>query len=137
MTAALLASTFAEAVAELTEQFGADYDGWQLSASPMVWRPVNFRGVPQAAPEAETTLPGYMNRGTENNLFIARGDHFEAYDVIPPGQSGQINSDGSFADHYNDQMAMFSGYRYKSIPFSRAEVEQRAQRVQRLLPAAD
>lgn len=135
--AELLASTFAEAVAELTEQFGADYDGWQLSASPMVWRPVNFRGVPQAAPEAETTLPGYMNRGTENNLFIARGDHFEAYDVIPPGQSGQINSDGSFADHYSDQMAMFSGYRYKSIPFSRAEAEQRAQRVQRLLPAAD
>ncbi len=124
--AELLASSFAEAVAALTAEFGDDPDGWQLSAAPMVWRPVNFRGVPQAAPEAETTLPGYMNRGTENNLFIARGDHFEAYDVIPPGQSGHINGDGSVAEHYSDQLEMFSGYRYKSIPFSRAEAEQRA-----------
>lgn len=120
--AELLASTFGEAVAKLADEFGSNTGNWRLSAAPMVWRPVNFRGVPQAAPEAETQLPGYMNRGTENNLFIARGDHFEAYDVIPPGQSGQIGQDGEFNPHYSDQMSLFSGYKYKAIPFSRREV---------------
>jgi len=130
---AVLSETFTAAVNQLAEQFGSDHTSWQLSAAPMLWRPVNFRGVPQAAPEAETSLPGYMNRGTENNLFIARGDHFEAYDVIPPGQSGHSDANGEANPHSDDQMALFVGYRYKAIPFSRAEVERSAVRVQPLV----
>jgi len=128
----VLAETFSEAVNELSERWGSNHNNWQLSAAPMVWRPINFRGVPQAAPEMQTSLPGYMNRGTENNLFIARGDHFEAYDVIPPGQSGYLSMNGNTSEHSNDQMELFAGYRYKSIPFTRSDVEKSARSVKQL-----
>ena len=61
---------------------------WRLKAAPMVWEPVNFRGVPQADPANVVSLPGYQNRGSENNVFVATGVGIEARDVIPAGQGG-------------------------------------------------
>lgn len=68
----------------MTDQ-GAAPLKWRLKAAPMVWRPFNFRGVPQADPANTVALTGYQNRGSENNVFVATGTGIEARDVIPPG----------------------------------------------------
>jgi len=88
----------------------------------MRWQRYNFRGVPQALEGTEIAVGAYMNRGSENNLFIARDGSFRAFDVIPPGQSGTRTATGT-SPHYSDQMPLFTDWRYKPVPFSREESE--------------
>jgi penicillin amidase len=124
----VLRETFRTAIASLLAEHGEDMTSWSVAAHPMRWSPYNFRGVPQADEDAEVTLTGYMNRGSENNLFIAKDDGFIAYDVIPPGQSGTVTETGE-SQHYRDQMSLFRVWRYKPVPFSRAAVESQTERV--------
>ncbi|MEQ8514067.1 MAG: penicillin acylase family protein [Chromatocurvus sp.] len=121
---AVLRHTFSAAV----EQVAAATDGRaerSLMPHPMRWRPYNFRGVPQASESVSFTLPAYMNRGSENNIFIARDDGIIAYDVNPPGQSGDRSAHGG-SRHTADQMMVFRDWGYRRIPFSRDEVERAA-----------
>ncbi len=105
------------ALDELTREQGADMSGWHLQAHPMQWRPYNFRGVPQARESALVELDAYMNRGSENNLFIATGKGIEARDVLPPGQSGFTGA-APVGPNTHDQMALYSGFGYKTVPFT-------------------
>lgn len=122
-SALVLKQTFDKAVTELVTEHGNELDTWALPAAEMVWKPYNFRGVPQASVNKLVKLPAYINRGSENNFFIARDGRFEAYDVIPPGQSGFVSKDGAESPHLFDQMKLFSEFKYKLIPFSINNVE--------------
>lgn len=120
----VLRNTFSSAVQLLVAEHGEDMSQWKLAAAPMQWKPYNFRGVPQASKEHVLQASAYMNRGSENNLFVVDGQNFTAYDVIPPGQSGHINADGTLSAHYDDQLNMFIDYQYKPVPFTRQQVEE-------------
>jgi len=67
--------------------------------------------------------PNYMNRGSENNFFIARDGNFIAFDVIPPGQSGFVAPDGTESPHAKDQMGLYTDYKLKTIPFTLTEIK--------------
>lgn len=118
----VLVSSLALAVAELEQQQGVEIEHWGLQALPMKWQPFNFRGVPQAANDKQQ-VSSYMNRGSENNLFIATGEGFIAFDVIPPGQSGFIAPSGQLAPHYADQLDKFREFKLKPIPYTREAME--------------
>ena len=47
---------------------------------------MNFRGVPQADPDNVISLPGYQNRGSENNVFVATGVGIEARTLYRQGR---------------------------------------------------
>ncbi|MBB6520488.1 penicillin acylase family protein [Pseudoteredinibacter isoporae] len=118
----LLNRSFRKAVKLLSVEQGPVPGKWRVAAPVMEWQPVNFRGVPQAGQQARVSVPEYANRGSENNLFIARDDGFEAFDSIPPGQSGFVSIDGVESVHYRDQLDMFENYKYKKIPYTRDEI---------------
>lgn len=123
----VLSSSFQAAVSQLLDSQGAKVSAWRLPAHPMQWQPYNFRGVPQADKATLISHPFYMNRGSENNIFIAENNgNLTGYDVIPPGQSGFVDPRGVPSAHTANQMSMFTSYQYKPMPFSRQEVEAQA-----------
>ena len=129
----VLQRSFREAVKRLMQQQGLTVSAWKVPSPTMEWLGVNFRGVPQAAKRPTVDIPEYANRGSENNLFIARGDRFEAYDSIPPGQSGFVSAAGEEDPHYRDQLEMFSQFKYKKIPASKDEILQSKHKTKRLV----
>ena len=129
--AVVLRRSFEQAVAALATE-SAEMSDWRLQSEPMRWQGNNFRGVPQALPEAGQSLPAYMNRGSENNLFVATGDGIEARDVIPPGQSGFYGPDGKPGAHVDDQMSLYAEFKDKPVPFTLAEIQAAAVSVREL-----
>jgi penicillin amidase len=123
---AVLRASFVKSLAALETAQGQNIDDWQLAAAPMQWTPYNFRGVPQARETAVHTLPSYMNRGSENNLFVATGNGINAWDVIPPGQSGWQSPDGERGLHTDDQMKLYADFGYKPMPFDVDEIRKAA-----------
>jgi len=120
---AVLSKTFTDTINALVAAHGSDVSNWSLAPAPMVWSPYNFRGVPQASEEALVSLSAYMNRGSENNFFIANNGSFTAYDVIPPGQSGFVSIDGTASPHNHDQMDLYSNYELKTVPYTLAQIQ--------------
>ncbi len=120
--AAVIRRSFSRAVQALTREQGDVIAQWRLRASPMRWQPFNFRGVPQALPDAAQQLPAYLNRGSENNVFVATGRGIEARDVIPPGQTAFIAPSGEAGPHNTDQLQLFADFAYKAVPFTPAQV---------------
>ena len=88
---------------------------------------------PQARQDARRELPAYMNRGSENNLFVARAQAIEAWDVIPPGQSGFYDPRGQASEHSHDQMQLYAQFRYKRVPFTVSDVKAMAVSSQQLI----
>lgn len=119
--------TFLGALKAIRTEHGFDPSGWQLAAAPLQFRPVNFRGVPQGLIEGDDvlvpTLPVIMNRGSENNLFVADDSGIKAFDVFAPGQSGFISPDGTQDPHFADQMTLYSRFEHMPVPFSKEEAE--------------
>jgi penicillin amidase len=128
----VLVLSFRKAVAALTTDQGANPLKWRLKAAPMIWRPVNFRGVPQADPANVVSLPGYQNRGSENNVFVATGSGIEARDVVPPGQGGHWMASGEPGPHRSDQFKLYSDFAYKALPFQHEAVAAAAKTVREL-----
>lgn len=128
----VLVLSFRGAVSELMTDQGAAPLKWRLKAAPMVWRPFNFRGVPQADPANTVALTGYQNRGSENNVFVATGTGIEARDVIPPGQGGHWMASGEPGPHRSDQLKLYSDFAYKPLPFDHGAVAAAAKTVREL-----
>lgn len=128
----VITDQFTRTVDRLIEQHGDELGSWRLAAAPMTWKPYNFRGVPQALAEAAVSVPAYLNRGSENNYFIARDGVIVAYDVVPPGQSGFVSIDGKRSPHSTDQMPMFADFELKPLAFTRQQAEAQATSRQRL-----
>lgn len=104
-------------------------------------RPCPYLG---SATPGDTADHVRMDRGTYNHVVAyldapaAVGPVGQSRDrsgsVIPPGQSGFINTAGVESplaypapacpgDHYRDQLALYTGWTYKPMPLSRAEAE--------------
>ena len=122
----VFSASFLSAVEELASRQGGVVSAWRLESAPMVWQPVNFRGVPQADPDNVISLPGYQNRGSENNVFVATGVGIEARDVIPAGQGGHLDASGKPMAHRDDQMSLYTSFDHKPLPIDRRTVEQQS-----------
>ena len=117
---------FELALEELRSAQGENADNWRLPAAPMVWRPFNFRGVPQASPDNQLEFATYQNRGTENNVFIATGQGIVAKDANPGGQGGHLRADGAPGPHHSDQFDLYNAFEYKPVPFDEADIKAQA-----------
>jgi len=115
---AILKTTFEATIDQLVESHGVDLNDWSLASATMSWAPFNFRGVPQASGDRTLSVPAYMNRGSENNFFIARNGSFEAYDINPPGQSGFVSPANLPDQHASDQLEIYEHFEYKLLPSS-------------------
>jgi len=133
----VFSASFLSAVEELSEQQGSVVSDWRLAAAPMVWQPVNFRGVPQADPDNVISLSAYQNRGSENNVFVATGEGIDARDVIPAGQGGHLDHSGTAMMHRDDQMSLYTSFSYKPLPFDRLTVEAQSVSTQDLQISTD
>ena len=117
----VLLETFEQTIVSLRQEHGTDMQHWRIAAAPLEFLPYNFRGVPQALPDAAPQLPVVMNRGSENNQFTAVNGRINAIDVIPPAQSGFI-APGSGPDDYPlDQMELYLNYQAKPVGTAPAE----------------
>ena len=123
---AVFRSTFQDSIRQLIASEGADMSQWRLGPSPFRFRISNFRGVPQTVPRYEQSLPVIQNRGSENNIFVARNGELDGGDVVAPGQSGFISPQGQPSPHFSDQLNLYNEFGRKSLPFTRAAVEGRA-----------
>jgi penicillin G amidase len=119
----VLSETFTSSVKELANKFGSDPNQWKLKPHPHIFSAFNFRGVAQTTKDNEMALPVIMNRGTENNLFVAKDGKIKGWDIFAPGQSGFIAPDGTKAPHYADQMDLYWQFKNKPLPHSDAEVQ--------------
>lgn len=108
--------------ATLAKQFGEDMTKWRTPTGIIRYNFKNFRGIPQTLPEQELDTAVAMNRGTENNMIVFTKNGVEAWETVPPGQSGFIAPDGSTPATYNDQLAEYSGLSRKRVWFSEEEV---------------
>ena len=124
---AVFRDTFQQTVKQLVSEHGADVSAWRNQPSPFVFRVSNFRGVPQALPSSEQRLPVIQNRGSENNIFIARNGALAGSDVVPPGQSGFIDPQGNRSAHFDDQLKLYNEFGRKFLPLDREEVTSRGQ----------
>ncbi len=132
----IISHSFESAITRLAAEQGPILSEWHLQAHPMQWQPYNFRGVPQAREDAGVSLPAYMNRGSENNLFVATGTGIVARDVVPPGQSGFQSVDGEKSANAENQMKMFADFEYKDMPFAIEQIRKNATSTQTIpLPA--
>lgn len=117
----VIKSTFKKSINEL-KAHDSNPENWQAKPYPLVYTHKNFRGIPQTLKSAIHTMSVSQNRGSENNLFIAKGDHIEAWDVYGPGQSGFIYPDGKKHKHHGDQMDLYEDFELKKIPFNFTEM---------------
>ncbi len=114
----------AEAVAQLTSQYGNDRQQWLLPVTAKhVFSPNNFVGVPQANAGEQLSLPISMNRGTENNRIVLKSNGVEVCDVAPPGQDGFVAPNGKMGPHYRDQLQMYGNFDCKPQWLSAKDVE--------------
>lgn len=107
---ALILATFTSAVTQLNAQFGTDILNWKTAVIPQDFYPNNFMGAPQANKDEHLTLPLAMNRGTQNDRVIFKGEETSLCTVAPPGQSGFIAPDGTLSKHYADQMDLYKTF---------------------------
>lgn len=112
----LVLETFQQTIASLIDAQGTNMADWRIATKPLTFVPYNFRGVPQALPDAAPELPVIMNRGSENNQFTAVNGKISAVDVIPPAQSGFIAPGQNSSDYPLDQMQLYLNYDSKPTP---------------------
>ncbi|WP_321795942.1 penicillin acylase family protein [Caballeronia sp. J97] len=121
---------------KLSAQQGDDIAAWRTPAVRLTFRANNFFGVPQADASEAVRVPEYQNRGTENDLIVfgsaaARGK-VQAFDVVAPGQSGFVAPDGTRSPHYDDQLALYTGFGRKPLWFDEADVARQTRQVTKL-----
>lgn len=111
---------------ELQEQYGSEYTKWQLVRYPRLFDHRNFMNIPQNYASQTPTLPLEQNRGTENNMTVFYSDRIEAFEVVPPGQSGFIAPDGTLSNHMYDQLELYQNFDRKRMWFYKEDVLRQA-----------
>ncbi|ASP48221.1 penicillin acylase family protein [Cognaticolwellia beringensis] len=115
--------------AQLTKEYGLDFNQWRLALYPRPFDYKNFMGIPQNNEIITATLPIEQNRGTENNMTVFHTDRIEGFEVAPPGQSGFIAPDGTPSPHMYDQLDMYQNFGKKRMWFYKEDVLRQAQSV--------
>lgn len=105
-----------DTVTDLTREYGSNIEAWNLPVPSTRFRHTNFMGVPQTLSTETTDQLHDMNRGTENNMTIFSGAEWPTgYEVVAPGQSGFISSNGKKSKHFDDQFEMFRTHGKKRV----------------------
>ncbi|EKE43192.1 penicillin G acylase [Oceaniovalibus guishaninsula JLT2003] len=107
----------------LTDAHGPELADWLGKVAGIRFNYKNFRGIPQTLPRMQVTSPVAMNRGTENNMIVFTPGGVEAWETVPPGQSGFIAPDGTTPSTYGDQLAEYQALARKRVWFTEAEVD--------------
>ena len=97
----IISASVDKAMAALVAEHGDIVADWRLPNPGWQFNAVNFRGVPTGLlPLSGSEAP--MNRGSENNIFIARDGKIIGHDVVPPSQDA----------YKTDQVEAFLKYRH-------------------------
>ncbi|QUH06183.1 penicillin acylase family protein [Saccharopolyspora erythraea] len=130
--AAVVREALAAAVADLRERFGPNMRAWLAPVVAAAFDDENFAGIPQASPREAISRGAFMNRGSENNIISLAPGGVTAAEVLAPGQSGFVASDGSTGAHYRDQLDLFLSFRNKPVLFTPDEVRAHQESVRHL-----
>ena len=122
----VIATTLKEVMAKLEAEQGQDYRQWRQANAPRPFSHRNFLGVPQTLESEAMIAPMEQNRGTENNMVVLNSNRIEAWEVIPPGQSGFVSPQGKRDQHYADQFELYNQFERKRIWFYPEDVEANA-----------
>lgn len=115
-------TALSKAMNTLTEEYGPDTSKWLIDVDVLIFSNKNYIGVPQSSDSEVRYTPIALNRGTENNMTIFKGDTTQAFEVAAPGQSGFIAPDGKKSPHYEDQYDIFVNQIYKQVGLNFDEV---------------
>ncbi|MER6523776.1 penicillin acylase family protein [Streptomyces sp. NPDC001508] len=107
----------------LTAQYNGGPATWLAPVARQVFSPDSYLGFPETGKGAELSGPLFMNRGTENDLMVAKSGGIAGYDVMPPGESAFISPEGKPARHYQDQLLMYVNWGRKPTFFTDREVD--------------
>ncbi len=129
---AMIRSTLAQAVSDLTKRYGSDPARWRTPVTKHVFLTSNFIGAPQANADELLTLPSFMNRGTQNDKVVFSAGSVSMCTAAPPGQSGFVAPDGHKAAHYSDQMTLFKDFGCKPESLTPADVDGRLESTKQL-----
>ncbi len=130
----IVKATLLQVLEELEAKQGTTMRDWRLANAPRPFSNKNFLGVPQTLASAAMDAPLEQNRGTENNMVVLHPDRIEAWEVVPPGQSGFISPDGKPGPHHSDQFDMYNRFARKRVWFYPEDVEKNASSVTVLEP---
>ena len=96
------------ALDDLSAEYGStDPDDWHQPVAVIDFEEVGAGSVPDII---------WMNRGSYNHLARLRG-RVEAYNVLPPGQSGN-----PFSPHFADQLDLYVDWEYKPMNLRRSDL---------------
>ena len=129
---AMIRSTLAQAVAELTTRYGSDPAKWRVPVTKHVFLTNNFIGAPQAGTDELLSLPSFMNRGTQNDKVVFSAGGVSMCTSAPPGQSGFVAPDGRKSAHYDDQMTLFKDFGCKSEWLTSSDVDKHLESTRQL-----
>ena len=122
-----VARAMTEAVEILSDTYGADPANWRLPVPRQIFRTTNFYGIPQGSYPTTKSIPITQNRGSENNIVVAKKGIMTTRNVTPPGQSGFVAPDGATGPHYADQLDLYARFEYKNLPLTRQDIERQAE----------
>ena len=120
-----MVASFRKAVASLHKQLGPDPAAWRTPVRKLVFKNRNFLQVPQAFQEEPALLE--MNRGTENHVVVLSEAGVKGMNVVPPGESGNVQSNGQPNPHTSDQLRLYVDFNYKPMNFSSVDVMRAAE----------
>jgi len=110
----LIRDTLQASLSQLNARFGSNIDDWQFPVAIASFSNRNFLNIPQAGEDEIVSLSIFMNRGTENNQVIFDLDgEVTGFEVVPPGQSGFIDPNGTKSKFYGNQLDFYDTFQYK------------------------
>jgi penicillin G amidase len=145
---ALLMKSLDEAVAELTQRFGPEMEGWKLGAyhratimhplstalKPEMRAKYDVGALPRGGDGYTVTATGGADNQTAGGSFkmaVDTEDWDNSVGLNNPGQSGDVNN-----PHYRDLYELWARGKYFPILYSRTKVESVAEKRFELTPAS-
>ena len=121
-----------QAVSALRAQYGPDLPRWQMSAAEHKFSSDNYFGVPDTAPGHSIQFTPLQNRGTENDWIVLGSGAITRCEVAPPGESGLIESSGTRAPHYDEQIKLYQSFACKPVWLSARDVDANSESSEKL-----
>jgi penicillin amidase len=119
-------------VSALRAQYGPDLSHWQMTAAEHSFSSDNYFGVPDTLPGRAIRFAPLQNRGTENDWIVLGPATFTRCEVAPPGESGLIESSGTRAPHYDDQVKLYQSFACKPVWLSARDVDANSESSEKL-----
>lgn len=110
---AFIQRTFAEALTQLSAEYGADMVQWRRPAAKHVFSTKNFSGVPVTTPDQSFNYSRAMNRATFNFKVTFSEKGASMCDVVAPGQSAFRPIGGASTSHEKDQVDLYGNFQCK------------------------